>query len=123
MYKLMVIFHPSSNTTALEQQWSDNFVAQAEQMPGLRRVAVSRVHDRLAERVPIHLIHELFFDDEAALHRALASPSGRAAGEALMRFAARDVTLVTAEHLEESRSSADLDADRGAIQPRRDDRA
>lgn len=123
MHKLMVIFHPSGNSTALEQQWSDRFVAQAEQMPGLRRVAVSRVRERLVERVPIHLIHELFFEDEAALRRALASPAGQAAGEALMRFAAQDVTLVMAEHLEESRGPDDLGADQGPNQSESEDDA
>ncbi len=75
-------------------------------MPGLRRVAVSRVHGRLVERTRIHLIHEFFFEDESALQRALASPEGQAAGQALMRFASQDVTLVTAEHLEEARGES-----------------
>jgi uncharacterized protein (TIGR02118 family) len=103
MHKLMVIFHQSSDMTELERQWSETFVAQAEQMPGLRRVAVSRVGGRLIEQTQIHLVHEFFFEDESALRLALASPEGQAAGEALMRFAARDVTLVMAEHLEEAR--------------------
>ena len=103
MHKLIVIFHQSSDMIELERQWSETFVAQAEQMPGLRRVAVSRVGGRLIEQTHIHLIHEFFFEDEPALRRALASPQGQAAGEALMRFAARDVTLVMAEHLEEAR--------------------
>ena len=108
MHKLMVIFHQSGDMTELERQWSETFVAQAEQMPGLRRVAVSRIGGRLIEQTQIHLIHEFFFEDESALRQALASPEGQAAGEALMRFAARDVTLVMAEHLEEARG-ADLD--------------
>lgn len=103
MHKLMVIFHQSGDMSELERQWSETFVAQAEQMPGLRRVAVSRVSGRLIEQTRIHLIHEFFFDDEPALRRALTSPEGQAAGEALMRFAARDVTLLMAEHLEEAR--------------------
>lgn len=103
MHKLMVIFHPSGDPVELEQQWSETFVARAEKMPGLRRVSVSRVRERLIERTRIQLIHEFYFEDEPALHRALASPEGQAAGKALMRFAAEDVTLVTAEHLEEPR--------------------
>ncbi|MGA9192054.1 MAG: EthD family reductase [Anaerolineales bacterium] len=105
MHKLMVIFHQSSQMTELERQWGENFVAQAERMPGLRRVAVSRVGARLIEQTQIHLIHEFFFEDESALRQALASPEGQAAGEALMRFAARDITLVMAEHLEEARGA------------------
>ena len=122
MHKLMVIFHPSRNTTELEQQWSDTFVAKAEQMPGLRRVAVSRVQERLVERFPIQLIHELFFEDEAALRNALASPAGQAAGEALMQFAAQDVTLVMAEHLEEGRGQGGSGANLAASTPDKDDR-
>jgi len=107
MHKLMVIFHQTSDMTELERQWSETFVAQAERMPGLRRVAVSRVGGRLIEQTQIHLIHEFFFEDEPALRHALASPEGQAAGEALMRFAANDVTLLMAEYLEEARG-ADL---------------
>jgi uncharacterized protein (TIGR02118 family) len=106
MYKLMVIFHQTSDTSGLEQLWSETFVAQAERMPGLRRVAVSRVRGRLVEQTQIHLIHEFFFDDEAALHSALASQEGQAAGQALMEFAAQTVTLLVAEHLEEQRGDA-----------------
>jgi uncharacterized protein (TIGR02118 family) len=103
MHKLMVVFHRSGDSIGLEQQWSETFVAQAERMPGLRRVAVSRVRGSLVEKTQIHLVHEFFFDDEAALQHALSSPEGKAAGEALMRFAAEDVTLLIAEHLEEAR--------------------
>jgi uncharacterized protein (TIGR02118 family) len=103
MYKLMVIFHHSSDMLGLEEQWSEQFVAQAEKMPGLRRVSVSRVRGSLIEQTHIHLIHEFFFDDESALRHALASDEGQIAGRALMQFAADSVTLVMAEHLEEAR--------------------
>jgi uncharacterized protein (TIGR02118 family) len=103
MYKLMVIFHPSGDILELEEQWSERFVAQAEKMPGLRRVSVSRVRGSLMEQTRIQLVHELFFDDETALRHALASSEGQTAGRALMGFAADNVTLLMAEHLEEAR--------------------
>jgi uncharacterized protein (TIGR02118 family) len=103
MHKLMVIFHSSDGTADLERQWSDTFVAKAERMPGLRRVSVSRVTGRLVEQTRIQLIHEFYFDDETALHAALASPEGQEAGRALMEFASQDATLLMAEHREEAR--------------------
>jgi hypothetical protein len=46
---------------------------------------------------------EFYFDDLQALQRALASPEGQIAGKALMSFAAEQVTLCFAEHMEEAR--------------------
>jgi uncharacterized protein (TIGR02118 family) len=106
MYKLMVIFHLSHDILELEKQWSENFVAHAEKMPGLRRVSVSRVRGSLMEQTRIHLVHELFFDDETALRQALASSEGQTAGRALMEFAADNLTLLMAEHLEEARGES-----------------
>jgi hypothetical protein len=49
------------------------------------------------------MVHEFYFDDLHALQRALASPEGQIAGKALMSFAAEQVTLCFAEHMEEAR--------------------
>lgn len=103
MHKLMVVFRSSGDSLRLETQWSTDFVARAERMPGLRRVSVSRVVGGPGGLVDIHLVHELYFDDLQALQQALASEQGQEAGRALTSFAGSDVSIFFAQHLEEDR--------------------
>jgi uncharacterized protein (TIGR02118 family) len=103
VHKLMVLFQSSEDSLALETQWSDEFVARAERMPGLRRVSVSRTMGGPGGAIDLRLLHELFFDDLAALKAALASPEGQEAGKALMGFAGEHVSVYFAQHFEEDR--------------------
>ncbi|MEW6569052.1 MAG: EthD family reductase [Chloroflexota bacterium] len=103
MHKLMLLFQPPDDIEHFETQWSHEFVPRAERLPGLRRVAVSRALESLAGVGELYLVHELYFDNLAAARQAMASPEGQQAGQALMRFAASNVRLYFAEHLEESR--------------------
>lgn len=103
MHKLVLAFRPPADPPAFERRWSEEFVPLAERMPGLRRVAVARAYGGPSGPPEIHLLHEFYFDDEAALRGAMASPEGQRAGRALMEFAAGRVSLVFAEHLEEVR--------------------
>jgi len=100
VHKLMVIFHTPSDPTTFERCWSESFVRAAEQMPGLRRVAVSRAAGGPAGQVDVYLVHEFFFEDLHAVQEAMASPEGQIAGRALMSFAGEKVTLCFADHLE-----------------------
>lgn len=107
MHKLMVIFRAPQDFTTFERSWSDTFVHAAEKMPGLRRVAVSRIVGGPGGLVDIHLVHEFFFDDLQAVQEAMASAEGRIAGHALMTFAADKATLCYAEHLERPMGEAE----------------
>jgi uncharacterized protein (TIGR02118 family) len=104
MHKLMVVFHSSGDPLTLETQWSEEFVKRAEQMPGLRRVAVSRVVGGPGGGLNLHLVHELFFDDLQAIETALASQEGQEAGKALISLAGDNVSIYFAQHLEEERT-------------------
>ena len=103
MHKLMILFRRSADSVDMETRWSNEFVKQAEAMPGLRRVSMSRVVGGLSGDVDLHMVHEFYFDDLQALQQALASPEGQIAGKALMSFAEKHVTLCFAEHMEEAR--------------------
>lgn len=103
MHKLMVVFRPPLDPTAFERRWSEEFVPLAEKMPGLRRVALARAYGGPTGPTDVYLVHEFFFDDAEALHQAMTSAQGQEAGRALMGFAARQVSLAFAEHLEEVR--------------------
>ena len=55
MHKLMVVFKSSDDSLTLETQWSTEFVARAERMPGLRRVSVSRIVGGPGDSIDLHL--------------------------------------------------------------------
>ena len=101
MHKLILIFHQTDDMDTFEQRWSEEFVPLAEQLPGLRRVAVSRVRRQLSEGRGVRLIHELFFDDRQALEAGMSSPVGQRAGQTLIDIAAEAVEVLTAEHAED----------------------
>jgi uncharacterized protein (TIGR02118 family) len=103
VHKLMILFHKTADPIELETRWSQEFVRLAEQMPGLRRVSVSRVVGSPGGGADLQLVHEFFFDNLDAVQAAMASPEGQAAGRALMELAGESATLVFAEHLEEAR--------------------
>ena len=103
MHKLMVVFKSSDESLKLETEWSTEFVARAERMPGLRRVSVSRIVGGPGASLELHLIHELYFDDLDSLKEALASEQGQEAGRALMAFGGENVSVYFAQHLEEDR--------------------
>ena len=101
MYKLMILFRRLGDTLRMEERWSREFVPLADKMPGLRRIALSRIKERAGGLVDLHMVHELYFDDLVALRHAMASPEGQAAGRALMAFASGKVDLYFAEHRED----------------------
>jgi uncharacterized protein (TIGR02118 family) len=99
MHKLVVLLRGGmAGSEALQRRWSEEFVPVAEKMPGLRRVQVGRSVGAPAAAPDVVLIHEFLFDDMDALHRAMTSPEGEAAGRALMAFAAARAELFFAEH-------------------------
>ena len=103
MHKLILVFRPPADATTFERRWSEEFVPVAERMPGLRRVSVARAYGGPSGPSEVHRVYEFYFDDEQALRWAMTSPEGQQAGRALMGFAARQVSLTFAEHLEEER--------------------
>ncbi|MBI3359495.1 MAG: EthD family reductase [Chloroflexi bacterium] len=104
MHKLVALFSPPLDITDFETRWAHEFVPLAEKMPGVRRVAVSRVTGGPVGPAPFYLVHEFFFDNRDALVAAMTSPEGVAAAHGLMSFAPDIVTLMFAEHMEEDRS-------------------
>jgi uncharacterized protein (TIGR02118 family) len=100
-FKLVILFAQPPDPAAFDRRWSEEFVPLAEALPGLRRVVVSHTRGGPAGAVAVHLIHELHFDDMAALTAAMASPPGVAAGQCLVRLAGGSAQLLFAEHMED----------------------
>ena len=101
IYKLIILFQHPADLAEFQRRWSEEFVPLAEQLPDVRRIVVSHVDSGPAGEVEFHLIHEIHFDNKAALTAALASPAGVRAGQCLMNFAAQSATLMFAEHMED----------------------
>ncbi len=105
MYKLTLIFHENPATPDIVTRWSSEFVPLADQLPGLQLVIVSHVDGGPAGPANIRLIHDLIFEDKAALTTAMQSPQGVAAGQCLVRITKNTpnaVTLLFAEHMEDT---------------------
>jgi uncharacterized protein (TIGR02118 family) len=101
MYKLTILIEPPHDLQAFEDSWP-RFLHQAERMPGLQREATVRVVDTLFGESQIYKIHELFFENREALQAAMASSPGQAAGQVLQGITAGRMTLLIAEHREDS---------------------
>jgi uncharacterized protein (TIGR02118 family) len=100
MYKLIILIEPPADSSSFDDSWPE-FLNQAEQMPGLVREATVRVTHTLFGASQIHMIHELFFETQADLQAAMASPEGQASGQILQRITAGNMTLLVAEHRED----------------------
>lgn len=102
MHKLILLFRQPADLAEFERRWSEEFVPQAERMPGLRRVTISRVIGGVQEGQPdLHLVHELYFDDRTSLEQAMASEQGQEAGATLISIAGESVELLFADHRED----------------------
>jgi uncharacterized protein (TIGR02118 family) len=100
MHKLMILIPPTAEGPVLDAGWPE-FLHHAERMPGLIREATVRVTSQLFGNHPVSMVHELFFEDQAALQEAMRSPEGLAAGQSLQHITQGRMTLLLAEHRED----------------------
>jgi len=101
MYKLIILIGPVAETPAFGETWPE-FLHLAESMPGLVREATVRVQTVLYGDQQINMIHELFFEAQGDLEKALASTQGQAAGKILQKITNGHMILLTAEHKEDN---------------------
>jgi uncharacterized protein (TIGR02118 family) len=81
VYKLFAVWtNPDADQAdAFERHYIEVHAPLAASIPGVRRMVLTRTVDALGEEPsPLHRITELWFDDEAALAAAAASPEGQA---------------------------------------------
>jgi uncharacterized protein (TIGR02118 family) len=100
MHKLVILIEQPDEWSVFEAAWPQ-FLHQAEQMPGLRREATSRVEATLYGSHTYSLMHELFFDAPEAARQAMASPAGQEAGRLLQAMTRGRVALFLADHKED----------------------
>ena len=100
MHKLVILIDDLDDWGAFEAEWP-RFLHNAEQMPGLRREATSRVERLLYGSSSYFKMHELFFDSLEQAEMALASSQGQAAGRLLHQMTGGRMVLFLAEHKED----------------------
>jgi hypothetical protein len=100
MHKLIILVE-STTTPDFHMFWP-RFLHAAENMPGLRREATSRVSQVLYGNLQCALVHELYFDTYAALQTGLASEPGKEAGRLLQEMTGGSVRLLIADHSEDN---------------------
>jgi uncharacterized protein (TIGR02118 family) len=76
VFKFVVIYYRVDDEMALEEFYSGMHLPLLEQLPGLRRLEVSRVTSQPFGRSRFHLMVEAYFDSEAALREGLVSRPG-----------------------------------------------
>jgi hypothetical protein len=99
MHKLIILVE-STTTPDFHVFWP-RFLHAAENIPGLRREATSRVSQVLFGDMQCSLIHELYFDSYKILQHGMASESGQEAGRLLQEMTAGRVKLLVADHSED----------------------
>ncbi|NJD58084.1 MAG: hypothetical protein C3F13_02470 [Anaerolineales bacterium] len=99
MHKLIILVE-STATPDFHVFWP-RFLHAAEDIPGLRREATSRVSQVIYGELACSMIHELYFDSYAALKLGLASESGQEAGRLLQEMTGGTVKLIIADHSED----------------------
>jgi uncharacterized protein (TIGR02118 family) len=94
------LFKRPADEAVFETSYNQN-LALMKKLPGIRRRQACVVLGSPAGKSPYYRALELYFDDFAALDKALLSEEGRAAGTDLMQFAGHDTELIFAEVFEE----------------------
>lgn len=101
MFKLMILIEPEVNEAVLYDGWPQ-FLAHAENLPGLVRIVTAPVHNQLTGNYRPLMVHELHFNTQEALREAMTSEEGVLAGETLQRITGGAVTLLVAGHMEDT---------------------
>jgi uncharacterized protein (TIGR02118 family) len=100
MVKLIILFRAGQHSTEYEAKYND-FLMSLEQLPKVRRKAVSNIYSSPTGLIPYRDIVELYFESRADMEAALTSSAGVEAGNMLVRFAGADAITLFAEVMEE----------------------
>ncbi|MEA2317175.1 MAG: hypothetical protein QOD44_1364, partial [Solirubrobacteraceae bacterium] len=101
VYKTIFLLQraPSLSAEEFRAYWLERHVPVVLAVPGLRGFVCNIVEGGSADSPPHDGLAELWWDDEAAFHEALATPEGKAAVADVERFTASHVHVVVDEHV------------------------
>jgi uncharacterized protein (TIGR02118 family) len=108
VYKTIFLLErdPSLSPEAFRTYWLERHVPIVLAVPNLRGFTCNVVAASSADPAPYDGFAELWWDDEAAFHEALATPEGRAAVADVERFTASHEHVVVEEHVAAAAGSA-----------------
>jgi uncharacterized protein (TIGR02118 family) len=101
MYKLTILFRPPANLSKFEDEWAHTFLPFAEAMPGILRIAVSTFDGGPDGPAEFYKSHEFYFENRAAMDKAMNSEKGTRAGQALNTIAKDIFTIMFSDVLED----------------------
>ncbi len=87
MVKLVALYRKPADPAAFDQAYFETHIPLVNQIPNLRRVAITRFTGAPRGEPEFYLMAEMFFDDQAAMDAAMKSPENAEAGKNLMTFA------------------------------------
>jgi uncharacterized protein (TIGR02118 family) len=95
MIKLTALSGHATDPEAFEDYYAATHMPLVDKMPGVLRYEKAKVVGTPGgDKAPFQRIFEAWFDDEAALGAALASPEGQAVVADLPNFASGGVTIL-----------------------------
>jgi uncharacterized protein (TIGR02118 family) len=101
MVKLVAMFAKPEDPATFDSAYFDSHLPLNAKTPGLRRTEVTRVTGAPRGESPYYLVTSMYYDDEASMRAAFASPEAAEAGKQLMSFAKGLVTMYTAAVVDE----------------------
>jgi hypothetical protein len=94
MHQLIILIPSGVNMISFDQGWPE-FLAAAEQMPGLIRESLTRVDQQLYGTPAIQRIYCFDFPDQKTLTQGLVSQAGEKAGGILHRLTGGMASICT----------------------------
>lgn len=98
MYKLIALYRQPQDCEAFDSHYESVHTPLVKQIPGLERLEVTRISGTpMGKPASFYLLAEMYFSDEAAFQKAMASRENRATGKDLMSFAGDIVDVMVGE--------------------------
>jgi len=96
--RVLVLYHPPTDTAAFDRYYFDTYVPIAKKIPGLQRFTVSRgAVAAMDGSSPYHLVAALQFESMAAIQQGMGTPEGQATVADVPNFATGGVTVLMFE--------------------------
>jgi uncharacterized protein (TIGR02118 family) len=97
MVKLVALFKKPVDTASFDEHYESIHIPLVRKMPGMKKIEISRVTGAPMSTPQFYRMAEMYFDDQAALNKAIMSPEGMAAAKDLLGFAKDLVQMFFAE--------------------------
>jgi uncharacterized protein (TIGR02118 family) len=98
MIKLSVLYGHPKDPAEFERYYANVHTPIALKVKGMRRFEVAKIlSNEAGQPSPHYRTADIYFDDAAAMQKALASPEGQAAASDIANFATGGVTLMVCD--------------------------